>query len=182
VTDWTVRELAAEETYALRRAVSADGRSDLPTMHHELDDRPGAWHLGAVAISSLYPVASPFRPEARPAVQLQFMAVDPALQGRGIGSDVLAEIVRRLKATGTVLLWASARDAAVPFYERFGFKTVDGSAFTHPRQAARTGSSNSISPRCARSIPTRGRHASPLPPHLADLIRNSRSRRLHSSA
>ena len=45
---WKVRELAAEETHHLRRAVSADGRTDLPSMHHDLDDSPGAWHLGAV--------------------------------------------------------------------------------------------------------------------------------------
>ena len=43
-----VRELAAVETHALRWSVSADGRTDLVTVHHELDDSPGAWHLGAV--------------------------------------------------------------------------------------------------------------------------------------
>ena len=46
--EWEVRELAADETHALRRAVSADGRTDLPTMRHELDATPGSWHLGAV--------------------------------------------------------------------------------------------------------------------------------------
>ncbi len=134
--EWTVRELDPEETHALRRAVSADGRTDLPTMHHELDDAPGAWHLGAVgvtggrviAISSFYPVACPLRPEAWPAVQLQFMAVDPALQRQGLGSAVITEAIRRLKASDAVLLWASARDSAVPFYERFGFHTIEGSA------------------------------------------------------
>lgn len=137
---WKVRALAAEETHALRRAVSADGRTDLPTMHHELDDAPGAWHLGAVdasgrvmAISSLYPVPCPLRPRAQPAVQLQFMAVEPALQRQGIGSAVMAEMIRRLKATGAVLLWASARDNAVPFYQRFGFEAVEGSGFTPPQ-------------------------------------------------
>jgi hypothetical protein len=43
-----VRELAAEETHALRRAVSADGRADLPSMQYELDNAAGSWHLGAV--------------------------------------------------------------------------------------------------------------------------------------
>jgi ribosomal protein S18 acetylase RimI-like enzyme len=100
-----VRELAAEETHALRRAVSADGRTDLPTMHHHLDTTPGAWHLGAVdatgrvvATSSFYVVACPLRPDARPAVQLQFMAVDPAVQRMGAGSAIMAEAIRRLKA------------------------------------------------------------------------------------
>ncbi|HEY4868271.1 MAG TPA: GNAT family N-acetyltransferase [Candidatus Dormibacteraeota bacterium] len=105
-------------------------------MHHELADAPGAWHLGAVdltagrvtAISSFYPMACPLRPEAWPAVQLQFMAVDPALQRQGLGSAIMAEAIRRLKASDAVLLWASTRDSAVPFCERFGFHTIGGSA------------------------------------------------------
>jgi GNAT superfamily N-acetyltransferase len=141
--DWTVRELAAEETHPLRWAVSADGRTDLVSVHHELDDSPGAWHLGAVdeagrvvAISSLYIVHCLLRPEARPSVQLQFMAVEPTLQRQGIGSAVMAEAIRRLEATDAVLLWADARDDAVPFYERFGFKVVEGSDST-PQETGR---------------------------------------------
>jgi GNAT superfamily N-acetyltransferase len=132
-----VQELTAEDTHGLRRAVSADGRTDLITMHHELDDSPGAWHMGAVdqggrvvAISSLYAIACPLRPEVQPAIQLQNMAVEPVLQRQGIGTAVMAEILRRLRATDAVLLWANARDNALPFYERFGFKAVDGSGTT----------------------------------------------------
>jgi predicted N-acetyltransferase YhbS len=135
--EWEVRELSAEETHALRRAVSADGRTDLPTMRHELDATPGSWHLGAVdatgcvvATSSFYLVPCPLRPEVQPAIQLQFMAVDPMVQGKGVGSAVLIEAIRRLKATDAVLLWASARDTALPFYERFGFTTAQESGFT----------------------------------------------------
>jgi hypothetical protein len=80
---WKVRDLAAEETHDLRRKVSADGRTDLPRMHDDLDETPGAWHLGAgdearriVAISSSDFEAYPPRPEAQPSVQLAFMAVD----------------------------------------------------------------------------------------------------------
>ncbi len=57
-----------------------------------------AWHLGVVdepgrvvATSSFYPVACPLRPELKPAVQLQFMAVDPAVRRQGLGSAVMAE-------------------------------------------------------------------------------------------
>jgi predicted N-acetyltransferase YhbS len=131
LVSWQVRELAAKETYALRRAVSADDRTDLPHVRHDLDDAPGTWHLGAVddagrviAIASYYAVACPSRPGASSPVQLQFMAVDPVLQGRGVGSAVLAEALRRLRAKGATLLWASARESALPFYRRFGFTVV----------------------------------------------------------
>jgi len=130
-----VRELAAGETHELRRSVSADGRADLPTMHYELDDASDSWHLGAVdpsgrvvGISSFYREACPARPEVPESFQLQFMAVDPSVQREGIGSSILSEGLRRLQSMGAKLLWASARDNAVPFYERFGFEVVPDSA------------------------------------------------------
>ena len=42
----------------------------------------------------------------------------------------MAEAIRRLRATDAVLLWANARDSALPFYERFGFAVVEGSGYT----------------------------------------------------
>jgi predicted N-acetyltransferase YhbS len=137
--EWTVRELASAETHTLRRAVSADGRTDIPSMHHDLDDAHGSWHLGAtdaagriVAISSFYLIPYPARPEAQPSVELAFMAVDSALQGRGIGSAVMAEAIQRLKATDAIILWANARDSALRFYQRFGFTSAPGSGYTPP--------------------------------------------------
>lgn len=136
---WIVRELAPDATHDLRRRVSADGRTDIATFAHPLDEAPGAWHLGAedatgrvVAISSYFPASCARRPGVEPAVQLQFMAVEPSLQRQGVGSAVLAEAIRRLRTTGAVLLWAHARDDAVPFYERFGFVAVAGSGDPGP--------------------------------------------------
>jgi predicted N-acetyltransferase YhbS len=63
------------------------------------------------------------------------MAVDPSVQRQGIGSAVLTEALVRLRSSGGMLLWAPARDNAVPFYERFGFALVEDSAST----AAETG-------------------------------------------
>lgn len=57
------------------------------------------------------------------------MAVDPTVQARGIGSAVMAEAIRRLKATDAVVLWASARNTAVSFYRKFGFTVLEGGAF-----------------------------------------------------
>jgi GNAT superfamily N-acetyltransferase len=112
-------------------------------MHHELDDTVGAWHLGAVdaagrvvAISSFYFVPHPIRRDVWPAVELAFMAVDPAVQGKGIGSAVMSAAIRRLRATDAILLWANARDTALRFYERFGFKVVTDSQF-RPKETRR---------------------------------------------
>lgn len=136
---WTIRELEAQEPYALRRAVSADGRTDLPSMQYDLDALPGAFHVGAigaagkvVGTSSYFPVTCPWRPDAQPAVQLQCMAVDPTLQRSGAGTAILREAIERLRRNGVILLWANARDNAIPFYERFGFKTIAGTGVTPP--------------------------------------------------
>ena len=58
--------LMADETHDLRRRVSADGRTDLSTMRHELDDATESWHIGAedaegrvIAIASFYRVPFP---------------------------------------------------------------------------------------------------------------------------
>ena len=57
------------------------------------------------------------------------MAVDPVRQRQGLGSAVMVEALRWLKAGRAVLLWASARDSAIPFYQRFGFQVIQGSTF-----------------------------------------------------
>lgn len=56
------------------------------------------------------------------------MAVEPSVQRKGIGSAILSEGLRRLGSLDATLLWASARDNAVPFYERFGFVVVEDSS------------------------------------------------------
>ena len=58
------------------------------------------------------------------------MAVAPGRQRQGAGSAVLEEAIRRMRTGGGNFLWASARDAAIPFYERFGFAVLEGSAST----------------------------------------------------
>jgi len=128
--EWLVRELAAEETHALRRAVSADGRTEpSPRCATSWTPRraPGTWApstrpVTSVAISSLLsPSPARLRPEAMPGVQLNFMAVEPALQRRAADSAVMAEAIRRPQGDRRgPPVGRGARDVAVPFYERFG--------------------------------------------------------------
>ena len=63
--------------------------------------------------------------ESQPAWQLRGMAVDPALQGAGIGAQLLLaaeQSVRDDSPTG--LLWCNARVPAVRFYEKNGWTVV----------------------------------------------------------
>ena len=122
-----VVEIDAAATHDLRRRVL---RSGTPTTEVRWDDDelPVTNHLGVMVDGHLVAVSTwilrphPDHP-AIPGVQLRGMATDPTMQGRGIGALLLREGLRRSAAAGAGLVWARARDTAVPFYVAHGFET-----------------------------------------------------------
>jgi GNAT superfamily N-acetyltransferase len=128
-----IERIAAADTYSLRAGVLRDG--DSAAVRVPDDDLPGAWHLGAlhsgalVAVASFYPRPCPLATDVA-AMQLRFMAVDPAMRSRGIGRQLLEHAVRELRKQETGILWANGRDTALDFYTRLGF-TVVGDGFIH---------------------------------------------------
>lgn len=52
------------------------------------------------------------------------VAVEPFLQGRGIGSRLLTEFCERMDATGELSYLETEKEVNVGFYERFGFEVV----------------------------------------------------------
>jgi len=134
-----VVELQVAGTHGVRRRVLRDHRPDAGVDLPE-DGLPGTVHLGVVdtgagadadsgtdgavvAVATLFPEATAFRPGAR-AARLRGMAVDHHRQGEGIGSLLLAEVVGRAREDGCEVLWANGRDSAVGFYERHGWQVV----------------------------------------------------------
>jgi GNAT superfamily N-acetyltransferase len=63
--------------------------------------------------------------EGEPALKLRGMAVDPKMQGHGLGTMLLEAALPRLALAFTECptIWCNARLSAVPFYRRAGFKT-----------------------------------------------------------
>ncbi len=120
--------LAAAETHDVRmRVLRADTPSTDP--RYAQDELADTWHLGAriagrlVGVSTWAPEPWPADPETS-AVRLRGMAIDHAAQGTGAGAALLRAGIARSRATGGRLVWASARDSALGFYERAGFETV----------------------------------------------------------
>jgi ribosomal protein S18 acetylase RimI-like enzyme len=128
-----IHRIGAVETYDLRARVLRGG--NLAEAVVPDDDLPGAWHLGArqsgmlLGVASFYPRPCP-RATTLDAVQLRFMAVDPATQRRGVGRELLNHAIGELRAGPVRLLWANGRDTALGFYRREGFEVV-GEGFIH---------------------------------------------------
>ena len=120
----TVEVVAPEDVTDLRDRVLREGQG-----HDGFpDDRaPTTLHLAALSNGRVVGVATLALRE--PGVyQLRGMAVEPELQGRGIGRAVLDEAERRLRRLGARQVWANGRDTALGFYERAGWH-VEGEGY-----------------------------------------------------
>lgn len=129
---WTVREITTEQVQPIRLAVL---RADTPTKETRFaeDDWPRCVHLGAfdgdtvIATSTWIPRENTAHPGVA-AVQLRGMATLQSHQSRGVGAALIAAGVEHARSTGATLVWANARDAAMAFYEREGFR-IEGDGF-----------------------------------------------------
>lgn len=125
--------MAVSATYDLRRRVLRAGRGEAAVAFVG-DDDPEALHLAVVdedarvlAVASVLPASTDHR-LGRRAVRLRGMAVEPAHQGRGLGSVLLEAVVQRARALGAEVVWAAGRDGALGFYRRRGW-TVEGEGY-----------------------------------------------------
>lgn len=121
-------ELRPEDTHDLRRRVLRDGTAS-DAVAFDGDTLDTTFHLGLrfggelAAVSTWLARRYPDRP-GEPGYQLRGMATDPRHRGRGLGTRLLAGGLDRCREAGATLVWARARDTALPFYERHGFTTV----------------------------------------------------------
>jgi ribosomal protein S18 acetylase RimI-like enzyme len=63
-----------------------------------------------------------FHQEAATSGRLLQMAVEPALQRRGVGQEMVRTLEAELRKRGVVEVHLHARENAVPFYERLGYR------------------------------------------------------------
>jgi GNAT superfamily N-acetyltransferase len=124
-----VETVDVTDIYAVRRAVLRTGTPtdnidwagdrDPDTRHLAIRDDAGE----VIAISTWAP--RPLPDEAgTPGIQLRGMAVSPDHQRRGLGGALIAAGVADARQRGAQLVWANARDTALPFYVANGFEVV----------------------------------------------------------
>ncbi len=117
--------VAASELYDLRRRVL---RNNDPAVNvaNPADEDPAARHFAGYLDGELM-VSASFFADGAGVYQLRYMATDPRVQGRGYGAAVLAAAERHLGREGATRLWANARDSALGFYRRLGWRVIEGS-------------------------------------------------------
>ena len=123
-----VREIRAEQTHGLRGRVLRPGQPPEQLVYPN-DASPDSWHVGAfvdavlVGIASIYREAHPEQPDPH-AWRLRGMAVDPSVQRRGLGRQLVLACIGHVKAQGGSQLWCNGRTSAADFYRSLGFELV----------------------------------------------------------
>ena len=127
--DIQIKEILAKQTYELRHPLLRKGQP-YDSCQLENDNHPQSIHLGAYISSQLVGILSAM-PNCCPdyndqiAFQLRAMAVHPEFQRRKIASQLIQNIVRRLKGDSKVEnIWLNARVNANPLYLNNGFQAI----------------------------------------------------------
>jgi putative acetyltransferase len=131
-----IRDEGPRDADDIRSFVSAAfGRADEATLIDDLRSAgdlaislvavDGGVLIGHVAFS---PVRAPFR-----ALALGPVAVEPAQQGKGVGSGLIREGLRRAIAAGVVAVFVLGDPG---YYQRFGFSVERAAGFSSPYAGA----------------------------------------------
>jgi predicted GNAT family N-acyltransferase len=136
ITTIHIHEIPASAVYSVRQPVLRPGKPFTECVF-EGDASGKTLHLGLFMDENLIGVASfiqnsnPLFKEAEQ-YQLRGMAVLSEFKGQGFGTSLLIEGEQKLKnLVNHPFLWFNARDNAIGFYEKFGYKTI-GEKFDVP--------------------------------------------------
>jgi len=130
-----VKEISTTETISIRQQVLRQGKP-IETCYLEGDYLNDTFHLGLFYYGELIGIAtymkklnSNFKQKSQ--YQLRGMAITQKFQGKKFGNVLLEKGTQFLTQKNVELLWCNARETAVNFYSRIGFKT-HGDSFEIP--------------------------------------------------
>lgn len=132
----TIKEITATTAYDVRHPILREGKP-LDSCRFGGDDLPTTFHLGYYIDTQLVGVVTLLEkdhPEftTKKAFQLRGMAVLQDFQKRGIGDALVKKSEEMILARGRTLIWMNAREIAVCFYEKLGYKK-HGNPFSIPK-------------------------------------------------
>jgi len=128
--------IPVEDTYPLRLLVLRpggvvadcyfEGDRDFDTFHSAFFEGKQILSVASFLHRTLPEIA------VQPAIQLRGMATHPDYRQQGLGKILVEDSVRRSTELGYRVMWCNAREIAVPFYEKLGFK-ITGQPFEVPK-------------------------------------------------
>ncbi len=130
----TIKQISTEETIAVRHPVLRAGRPR-EDCYFQGDDLKTTVHYGVFSENNLAGIAT-FLEQNHPAfegthLQLRGMAVLDEYKGKGLGKRLLESGEQLAKSKKKKIIWCNARNIAVPFYEKMGYKII-GNSFEIP--------------------------------------------------
>lgn len=127
-----IKKINAETTFSVRNPIL---RPNLPveTCRFDGDHLPSTLHWGFYIEEKLVGIVSVFEKNSSNwsfprQIQIRGMAVLEAYQKKGIGEQLIKNVIESAIASQKQLIWFNARKNAVPFYEKLGFHKI-GTAF-----------------------------------------------------
>lgn len=131
----TVKKITPVETYIVRHPVLREGRP-IEDCRFDHDDDTSTFHLGLYTKDELLGVVTfiknNFEALKGTQYQLRGMAVLKPYQKRGLGNLLIEEGERLIKQRNGNLVWCNARENAVGFYKKNGFRII-GKPFLIPK-------------------------------------------------
>lgn len=130
-----IKQISYTETYPIRQVVLRPNRP-LETCFFDGDSLTTTYHFGAFQNENLAGIISAFKNkhssfEEKNQYQIRGMAVLPEFQKYGLGKQLVLHTEEFLKQQKTELIWFNAREEAVGFYQKLGYKII-GDAFIIP--------------------------------------------------
>ncbi|WP_080057393.1 GNAT family N-acetyltransferase [Spirosoma aerolatum] len=115
----TIRLITPEQTYPLRHAVLWP---DKPFEYVKVENDSEGYHFGAFRADELLAVISLFVDGNM--ARFRKFAARSDYQRRGIGTQLLNQVIDEARRLGASTLWCDARLDAADFYRRFGMEAV----------------------------------------------------------
>ncbi|GAC1311223.1 MAG: GNAT family N-acetyltransferase [Mucilaginibacter sp.] len=112
-----IEQITPELTHRLRRDVLYPGQK---LFEMEMDEDRNGIHFGAFKDNKLVAVVSLFQNGED--FQFRKLAVDPQVQKMGVGAGLLNYINDYAMVNGGKRMWCNARDTAIGFYLKAGYK------------------------------------------------------------
>lgn len=131
----TIRKIKPEETYEVRHPVLREGRP-IEDCKFDNDDAPGTFHLGLFIQDDLLGIVTYLKNNLEDLqgnqYQLRGMAILKKHQKRGFGNLLIKKGEDIIKQENGTIVWCNAREIAVDFYIKNGFKII-GKPFVIPK-------------------------------------------------